>query len=354
MKTLDRYLVGRIAGGMATATVVLLPLFGFLDLLEQLEDVGEGSYRIADALRHVVLLAPRRLIQLAPFIALLGNVIALGRLAGSLELVAMRAAGMSAMKIARASLTLGLGVVAMLGVLEEFVASPLQQQALILRSAALEQGTELGADLGIWTRDSRRVLRIGNMDSRKGPEDVEVMSFDGQGHMIEYLRSPRATIAADGRWTLSEATRKRFPHDTAITDTLSEMQWLPFLSRDQIATLTRPPDSLSPTQLRELVRYLKATGQEFADYELALWRKPGGAVLLIAMLLVSTPFMFGFPRGGLGRRLVIASVTGVGIYLFDQIVSNAGLLLDLNPAVVALTPGVLLSLAGQQLLVKLR
>jgi lipopolysaccharide export system permease protein len=33
---------------------------------------------------------------------------------------------------------------------------------------------------------------------------------------------------------------------------------------------------------------------------------------------------------------------GISVYLFDQIVANAGLLLHLNPALTALLPGLLL------------
>jgi lipopolysaccharide export system permease protein len=180
------------------------------------------------------------------------------------------------------------------------------------------------------------------------------MTFDTRGRLVEYLRSPHADIGRDGHWALKDVTRKRFEGDNVTTARMPALAWRPFLSPDQIATLTRPAESLSPTQLYELVRYLKATGQEYADYELAFWRKPGGAILLLAMLLVSTPFLFGLPRGGLGKRLVIAAVSGVVIYLLDQIVSGAGLLLNLNPALVALAPGLLLALAGQQLLVRLR
>ncbi len=354
MNLLDRYLMRQILVGMAIATAVLLPLFGFLDLLEELEDVGEGSYTLVDALRSVVLMAPRRLIQLAPFIALLGNVMALGRLAMTLELTAMRAAGYSAMRIARASLTLGVVVIGALALLEQFVAPQLQQRALMLRAAALSQSVELGAGLGIWTRDNTRVLRIGNMGARGMPEDIEIMTFDDAGFLREYLRSPRADVAAPDRWLLKDVTRRRFEADRVTTERLPALDWASFLSPDQIETLTRPPESLSPTQLRELVDYLRTTDQEFTAYQLALWRKLGGAITLVGMLLLSVPFAFGSVRTGLGQRLVLAAVTGVGVYLLDQIIANAGLLLDLEAPWVALGPGIVLLFIGQQLLLRAR
>lgn len=354
MKTLDRYLMRQILLGMAIATAVLLPLFSFLDLLEELEDVGEGSYVLGDALRYVVFLVPRRLIQLAPFIALLGNVIALGRLAVTLELTAMRGAGYSALRIARAALIVGAGVITVLALLEQFVAPLLQQRALMLRSAALAQSVELGAGLGIWTRDSRRVLRIGSMGVRGSPSDIEIMSFDEAGNLVEYLRSPRADVAAPERWLLKDVTRKRFQGAGITSEHFATLDWESFLTPDQIDTLTRPPDSLSPTQLRALVAYLRATGQEFAAYDLALWRKLGGAITLVGMLLLSVPFAFGSLRSGLGQRLVLAAVTGVGVYLLDQIIANTGLLLDLSPVWVALGPGIVLLFIARQLLVRAR
>lgn len=354
MTLLDRYLMRHILAGMAIATLVLLPLFGFLDLLEELEDVGEGSYTVGDALRYVAMLLPRRLIQLAPFIALLGNVIALGRLAVTLELTAMRAAGCPALRIAHASLSVGLAVVCALAALEQYVAPQLQQRALMLRSAALSSSVELGPGLGIWTRDATRVLRIGSLDARGAPQDIEVMAFDPGGVLREHLHASRADVAAPDRWLLRDVTRRRYAADHVTVEHLPALDWASFLSPGQIETLARPPDSLSPTQLRELVQYLRATGQEAESYDLALWRKLGSAVTLVGMLLLSVPFAFGSARSGLGQRLVLAAVIGVGVYLLDQIVANAGLLLDLSPPWVALGPGIVLLIVGRHLLLRAR
>ena len=116
--------------GLGIATVVLLPLFGFLDLLDQLDDVGQGTYRVQDAFLHTALLLPRRFIQLAPFIALLGNVIALGRLAVGSELTALRVAGVSPIGISRAPLAVGLLLLVSIAALDQFVAPQLQQEAM--------------------------------------------------------------------------------------------------------------------------------------------------------------------------------------------------------------------------------
>lgn len=46
---INRYLASQIFIGLCLAAAVLLPLFSFLDLLEQLDSVGKGTYQTRDA-----------------------------------------------------------------------------------------------------------------------------------------------------------------------------------------------------------------------------------------------------------------------------------------------------------------
>ncbi|MBI2994360.1 MAG: LPS export ABC transporter permease LptG [Gammaproteobacteria bacterium] len=342
MTTIDRYLLRRIAGGLAVAAFVLLPLFSFLDLLEQLEDVGEGFYRARDAFLCTALLVPRRFVQLSPFIALLGNVIGLGRLAVNREITAMRAAGLSSARISAASLRAGLLLLLFVFVLDSTVAPDLQQKSLAHRSAALAQSTELGEALGIWTRDATRILRLGATPHARRAEQVEILRLGADGMLAEYIHAESAAIGTHDRWTLHDVTRKSLEADQVVSLHAESMPWQPFVRPDQISALNLPAESLSPPALYRYVKYLRATGQSAETYALAFWRRPGLALITIAMLLLSVPFALGSVRGGIGGRLILAAVTGIGVYLFDQITANTGLLLHLDPALVALVPGLLL------------
>ena len=45
MSISEKYLMQQISVGLLIAAAVLLPLFCFFDLIEQMEDIGEGFYR---------------------------------------------------------------------------------------------------------------------------------------------------------------------------------------------------------------------------------------------------------------------------------------------------------------------
>ena len=342
MRTINLYLTRQISGGLITSTAVLIPLFGFLDLVEQLDDVGEGFYRVDDAFRYVFLMIPRRFIELTPFIALLGNVMALGMLAVNRELIAMRSAGISPARISYSSLTVGLALLFFIGILEQFVAPPLQQKAVALRSEALSKSTELGKDLGIWTRDERHILHIGATEHGRRADVVEILKLDDSGLMVEYIYAEHADILNRNEWVLHGVTRKTISENQINSERIDSLIWTPFLDPAQIATLTKPAESLSLTNLYLYVNYLQGTGQEADAYSLALWRKIGGGLTTIAMVLLSVPFVIGSVRTGLGNRLVFAGIMGIGVYLLDQIIANAGLIFTLSPPLIALTPGILL------------
>ncbi len=346
MSTVEIYLMRRISMGLLIAAAILLPLFSFFDLIEQMEDVGQGFYRMKDAFYIVLLLLPRRLIQLLPFIALIGNVIALGRLALNSEIIAMRAAGLTPARISLASFKVGLCLLLLLGVLEQVVAPEMQSKAIVHRLEALNQSAELGEDLGIWTRDENQVLRLGEAIRASYVQDVEIFTLDDQGLLAAYVHAQGAEIISNDRWSLHGVTMKEFDGTQVDTRSAARLNWSPFLSSEEVSKLTRPAGSLSPSELYHHIRYLKDTGQQHDEISLAYWRKFGAGLIMLAMLLLSVPFVFGSRQAGIGYRLVLAGITGICVYLLDQISSNAGLLLDLNHALVALMPGLALMFIG--------
>lgn len=351
MKIVTRYIAWEVFIGMVIAAVVLLPLFSFFDLIDQLDDVGRGTYSTKDAFLYMLMLAPRRFIQLAPFIALLGTVGALGVLAVNLELVALRVAGLSPLVISLPAIGVGLLLTGLITGLEYLVAPQLQQKAVMLRAVALGQSAELGRGLGIWTRDAQNILRIGEMPHQNRGQDIEIMHFNEQGIITAHTQAQYADIIDDGLWKLHGVTVRKFTSEKIAVIHADVVNWHSFLGPEDVATLTKSPESLTPLELMRHAEFLEATGQQADAYLLALWRKAGSVVMTTTMVLVAIPFVFGSVREGLSGKLVFASLVGIGVYLLDQIIANAGLMLHVNPVITSLLPGLLLlSVAGYWLL----
>lgn len=343
---LYRYITYQVMVGFVIATAVLLPLFSFFDLLDQLDDVGKGTYRVRDAFLYTAMLLPRRFIQIAPFIALIGTVIALGKLAVHSELIAMRVAGLSPLRISLAPLSIGIVLLLGVAVMEQFVAPQLQQKAITYRANALELTVELGRNLGIWTRNEHNILRIGQIVHNTRAADIEILQLDQDGFLQTHILAQYADIIDNDTWQLNNATIRTFKDDQIHATHADTLNWNSFVKPDDIATLTKPPESLSPVELAKHVEFLRSTGQDADSYALALWRKIGSALMTIAMLLLSIPFVFGSIRAGLSNKLVFATLIGIAVYLLDQIIANTGLILRFNTTVIALIPSFVMILVA--------
>jgi lipopolysaccharide export system permease protein len=248
-------------GGYALAISVLLTLFGFIVFLEQLEDVGDGSYDTLDAALYVLLTLPALLMRLAPVGALLGGLLAAASLARNSELIAIRSAGVSSLRLSWSFLRPALAFVILLVVVGEYIAPPLQQAAERGRSIQVTDVNDVLRGKGLWSRDGLRFLYVRALRHGQIPAGIDLYEFDPSGQLRRYLHAEQADVLADGAWRLRNVRQKRTVDGTPSNQWLAELHWQPFWSSDQMKVLQLPADSLSYTKLLDYRAYLHSTGQ---------------------------------------------------------------------------------------------
>ena len=108
-----------------------------------------------------------------------------------------------------------------------------------------------------------------------------------------------------------------------------------------------PIDSLPPSDLYQYLRYLRASGQITERFELVFWQKVTLPVAVVVMMLCSFPFVFGSMRvTSAGKRIVLATITGISFQLISQLLANLGLMLNLSPLLMVATPIVAILILG--------
>lgn len=343
MQTLDRYIGAVIVRGYCLVMLVLLTLFVFLDFVDQLEDLGKGDYQIKDIGLFVLLMLPRHFLELVSVTVLLGGTLALGGLANSSELVAMRAGGISVRQIGFSVLKTGILVMLVVVVLEQFVAPPLQQFAHEYRLSAISAALQQRSESGLWSRDGLSFINIGDIRHGRIPSNIEIYEFDETGRLVLFIHADSANIVDHDQWLLNDVLQKTFDGQRLVTMQLSDRVWEAFLTAEQVQILEPPVESLSITDLLHFIRYLRGSQQRTARYELALWEKLALPLSTVAMALMSVPFVFGLPRvTNTGQRVLVGSLIGIGFYLLTQIFANLGQLLNVSPAIATLTPSAII------------
>lgn len=344
MKLWSQYVIRSVFAGFAAAAALLIPLFTTFDLINELDDVSAGGYRWTQAVAVVLMTLPRRLIDLGPFIALLGGIVGLGQLAVSQELTAMRAAGVSIVRIAVAAAVAGLLLCLALAALDEWVASPLQQRGLQIRNAAVTQSDEaVNAKGTLWARRGNEAARIDALAAHNQPMGIEIFRFNADNSLASYVHADTATVLPGGKWTLNKVNAKAWDAGVETVQTLDTQPWQSIFSSTHLKELTLPSDSFSIKQLNRYILFLRNTDQPVDQYSIALWQKFGRPILTLAMILLAVPFTFVQQRSpGLGGRLAVGAIAGLLTYVVNQIIVNLGLLFTLNPELTTLLPPLLI------------
>ncbi len=340
---LDRYVGFAAFMAVLQVAAALTALFSLLEFVEQLSSVGQGHYRLIDALVYVLLTVPSRVLQVTPVSMLLGCLLALGALARGSELTALRSLGFSEKRIIGSVLKLVPPIIVALFLMEQFVIPPAQQLALEQRTSALSPSGSLHNDDGFWAQGDRQYLNVQQFEYGKIPKDIDIYAFNAEGRLDSFVHADRADVLPDGTWRLVGVQKNTIRGEQFQTEQLESLLWHSFLPPNETQLMTLAPENMPPIALYGYVRDLEKRHQQALRYEQELWAKAGMPLSLVAMIMIAMPFVFGSPRAqNAGLQITIGAVFGIVFSLSEQISSRLDLLLDLNPAVTALAPSLLL------------
>ena len=348
MLRIDRYIMTRFLTGIFPALLLLLALFSFMALAEELEDVGKGSFTLADAMMVIFLTTPKRIIELLPVTALLGGLLGLGAMANHRELIAIRTSGISKQRIAQTVAVLAVFLGVLITILQFSVVPGFEREAATLRGQALQETeTRPGVSRAFWTRNDNHFIRVNGVVSDRTLTDIEIYSTDEHGRLTQLVQASKAYYAGQENWLLIDVLESRFQDEQALEIERKNMQWNALLSAEQAAVLILPLEALAPTDLVNTITNLKKNQLDTHQYEVVLWQQISLLPGLLAMALLSLPFLLGSVRSvSASHRVMIGGLIGIVFYLLQQLSGHMAGILGLNPALVILTPPfVLLSIA---------
>jgi len=354
MKIHERYVIAKMLRSFLLVLFLLGGLFSITSLLDEVSEIGTGRYQWTDALLFVAQSAPQRLIDLVPLSALIGGILALGGLVATNELVALRAMGITAWKLAKPVLEAALMLVLAALVVAQFVAPPIQRSADTQRAMAIHDSDALRLENGFWFRDGSRIVEVARVLPGHRLQDIVTYDFDEDGRLVERTRAREAHIVDSRNWILSRVQRDVLRGDNIGSTHERTLPWKSTFDKAFVDLTSLRPESLSITDLLLYVRSMRARGQLDEAYRLQLWRLLGLPLSTLAMSLLAIPFILALGRSSSGARLVLGGVLGTLGYAFDRIGGYLGMLSGADAALTALIPGTLILVLALVLMARAR
>lgn len=330
----------------AIVALVLVALYTFISVVAEIDEVGEGGFGVAQLLAYSVMTMPAGLYTLLPIIAMLGTLAGLGVLAGQGELTAIRAAGVSTLRIGGSALIAGAVLAVLCLVLGDWLAPLGQRQAETYRTMA-RQGSDAGVVLRpVWLRDGEHLLHIRRLLAEDHIADVEIYTLAAPGQLAALRHVGEARF--DGRrWQMRQVRETRFEPERILQSEQAELEWPGQLSPEVLRLFVLQANSLSIRGLFELVRYMDRNGLDATEYRLSLWRKLVAPFTVMTMMLFAVPFVFGSLRSaGMGQRLLVGVMIGVAFYVVNEVCASLGQLYGWPAFLAAALPTVALGTVG--------
>lgn len=355
MSILARYLIRTIIGHTLLVMLVLLALSGLYLFITEQDDIGVGTYTLQHAFLFVGLNLPKYAFDLLPIGALIGALLALGNLARSMELVVVRAAGVSTLRIG--AWVAGAGVILMLltGLIGDFVAPQMEQYGRRMKTFEKFQDYSLAGNRSAWAKDGDTVFSVRQQagDNRYG--GVYVFQFDAQRRLRSMGQASSASIDADNRWRLENFRESHIEEDRIVASRQAAAEIETGLSPEFLGLAVLEADALSGRGLLSYMRHLRANGLDASAYETAFWARIARTVAVAIIVVLAVPFAFGPMRStGTGVRTVVGIMIGVGFFLLARLLENGGAVFNLSPLAIAWIPTVVLMLITTVALVRLR
>ncbi len=363
MTIIERYVLRRTSLMLAGVFLMLSAVILLINFVAQSRDVGQRSeVPFFDLLGLAALQTPSVMVILLPFVFLFGTLAAFVNLNRKSELVAMRAAGVSAWRFifpaGAAAFLIGVAVFALVNpavtVFDrrlEAVRSRVAARADASPAAAADTATPRRLDR-VWVRqgDRRTQLVLGARPA-PGPgvrmSDVTLMFYtvDAQGTPIFTRRidAPQGVLR-DGRWVLSGArdvTPGSVARTPATVSVIATEQ-----TRRAFARLGAA-EHLSFWELPRAIARSEAAGLSSVGHRLRLHQLLATPAMLAGMTMLAAAFSLRLLRLG-NLALVAGSGVALGFvfFFFNDLCGALGRAGFVQPYVAAWTPPALVLLSG--------
>ena len=334
--------------------VALVLVLMTLDLLGEsgkiLSVQGNGE---AQLWQYVSLRIPLLVSRFLPFSILLGTLIAFTGLNQHSEVVAMKAAGISAHQMLAPLMVASLIIAGGLFVFNERVVVNASRQVTAWSDNDYEPvPPESGILSNVWLlhgKDLIQASHVGGHGQNFHAEGVTIYDREG-GVLQRIVRADRAD-PENGAWKLTNV--RIYDSAMNVVRRVPEMQGMHGVEPDALTLARVDPEQLDFWTLKDRIAQLEQAGRPADEAKAGLWHKISGPLSTMLMPLLAATAAFGLARSGqVLLRATIGMALGFAYFVADNFSIAMGNVGAYPPFLAAWAPFLLFLLVGETVLIR--
>ena len=345
MTILKRYLAQEILTSTLLVSLGLLAMFSFFDLIQELDNLGRGTYNLNTVLLFVLLSAPGHVYEITPVAVLLGALYALAQLSHSSELVVMRTSGLSMSNVGWALLRIGFVFAILTFIIGELVAPVSEKAAQKMRLQATDEVVAQEFRSGLWVKDGASFVNIEEVLPDTSLKNIHIYEFDPD-FKLRMVSNAQGGYFEKKRWNLHDVTQTQFTDEKVFIQSYKQAYWQSVIQPELLNVLLVVPEKMAAWNLYSYIKHLTENHQKTTRQQIALWSKIVYPAACLVMVVLALPVGFLQQRsGGISVKIFAGIMIGISYQIVNKVFVHIGLLNDWPPFASATIP-TFLFLAG--------
>ena len=353
-RRLALYLVKLFLTRSLAVLVMLVLVLMTLDLLGESGKIlavpGNGE---AELWQYVTLRVPLLIQRFLPFSVLLGTLIVFASLNQHSEVIAMKAAGLSAHQILAPLIAASMGIALVAFAFNEGVAVNAARMVTAWDDNSYRPiRASNGVLSNVWLRTGDDLVRARIVTGRGADLQLQgVTIYDRSGGALQRVIGAERAVQSGSAWRLEDVRSydtsmnvvRRSPSATALAG----------VTPDRFSLAKVNPDERDFVALQQDIADLEEAGRPSDEARAGLWHKISGPLSIVLMPLLAAVAAFGLARSG---QVLLRAAAGMALGFAYFVVDNLSLALGnvgAYPAwLAAWAPFVLFLLIGEAVLVR--
>ncbi len=306
-----------------------------------------------DLWTYITMRAPQIISRMLPFSVLLGTLITFTALSQHSEVVAMKAAGLSAHQILAPLIIASLLVAAISFLFNDQIVAPSTAQLKKWQDAEYAKVPfDDGIKTNVWVRDGQDIINAASVSADKqNPILTGVTVYLRSNNVLQQVIKADRGVYIDGAWQLEKVTM--FNAASLEKKNFDRLTVGKGVTPQRFQYVKVDGEALGFVPLYRAIQGLKAAGRRTGNLESILWHKISGPLSALLMPLLAAVAAFGLARSGaLFLRAVIGMALGFIYFVADNFALAMGNLGAYPPWIAAWAPFLLFFLIGETVLVR--
>lgn len=352
LRTVDKYLIRQFLGAFLVSLFVATALFLTIDFFEKTKVLFREDANFFDFLLYLMLKVPLIIHFMIPVAVLLGVLFSIGRLSQLSEITALRACGLSVVRLITPLVICGSCIALFMFILGETIVPWSSEKVEEIYNFDIKRKGEKGAlsQVNYWYRSDNKLINMSFYDSaEKRIKDLIVFEV---GSDFKPQRRVDASLVKwqsdDFGWLMNNVMEYAFVDKNVLEFT--RFKDLPLViaeSPEDLYKLRRTSESMNYLELSNYIEKLQSEGVPVSRYLVEKAAKVSFPLVNIIVVIIAFPFALVSARSGAVTVSFMVGITvGLSYYFVHAVCMSLGAAELLPPIQAAWSANLLLCSLG--------